>query len=137
MKILILGSMSFTPEMVKIGEQLKNLGHKVTLPCFIEEYSKCNTREEMHNAAIKNKLSYDLYKEYYNLIKETDAIIIINEEKNKIPNYIGANSLIEMSFAHILGKKIFLLNDIPNMPYSDEIKAMNIICLKKDFSKIK
>ncbi len=137
MKILILGSMSFTPEMVKTGEELKKIGHLVTLPRFIEEYSKCKTREEMHTAAVKNKLAYDLYKEYYNLIKEHDAILIINEEKNKILSYIGANALIEMAYAQILDKKIFLLNNIPDMPYSEEIKAMNTICLEKDFSKIK
>lgn len=42
-----------------------------------------------------------------------------------------------MAFAHVLNKKIFLLNPIPQINYSDEIEAMNPIILNHDLSKIK
>ena len=136
MKILILGSMSFTPEMILVGNELKKLKHQVTLPYFIEDYQKCNSREEMHSNAVKNKLSHDLFKRYYGLIKEHDAILIINKKKKEIENYIGANSLIEMVFAHLLNKKIFLLGKIPEIDYIGEIKATNPIILDGDLTKI-
>ena len=34
-----------------------------------------------------------------------------------------------MGFAHVLNKKIYLLNNIPEMSYSDEIRAMQPIVL--------
>jgi predicted RNA-binding protein with PUA domain len=44
--------------------------------------------------------------------------------------------LIEMAFACALDKKIYLLNPIPEMNYSDEIFAMKPIVLSGDLSKI-
>ncbi len=136
MKILILGSISFAKEMAETGKKITDLGHEVKLPEFIEDYLKLESSEEMHKAAVQNKMDYDLYLTYYNLIKDNDAILIINNEKKGIKNYIGGNALIEMAYAHILGKKIFLLNSIPEMPYTDEIKAMNITLLNGDLNKI-
>lgn len=41
-----------------------------------------------------------------------------------------------MAFAHVLDKKIFLLNPIPEIPYKDEIVAMQPIILDGDLAKI-
>jgi nucleoside 2-deoxyribosyltransferase len=137
MKILILGSMSFSPEMKEIGEELQKKRHEIRLPEFIEEYTSCTSREEMHKQAVINKLSNNLYKKYHELIKETDAILIINKTKKEIEGYIGANTLIEMAFAKALDKKIFLLHQIPEMEYTDEIKASTPIILNGNLEEIK
>jgi predicted RNA-binding protein with PUA domain len=42
-----------------------------------------------------------------------------------------------MAFAYVLDKKIFLLNPIPKISYSDEIYAMKPIILNGDLTKIK
>jgi len=42
-----------------------------------------------------------------------------------------------MGFAHVLHKKIFLLNDIPDLSYTDEISAMRPICLNGKLEDIK
>jgi len=47
-------------------------------------------------------------RRYYEIIKECDAILVLNLEKNKIKNYIGGNTFLEMGFAHVLNKKIYL-----------------------------
>ncbi len=41
-----------------------------------------------------------------------------------------------MGFAHVLDRKIFLLNDIPDISYTDEIRAMKPIILNGDISLI-
>ncbi len=128
--------MSFSIEMQKIGERLKSFGHYVKLPTFIDDYLKLDSREDMHKAAIKNKKTHNLFKKYYELISENDAILIVNEKKRGIENYVGANSLIEMAYAHILNKKIYLLEGIPQMDYTDEIEALNPTILKGDLTKI-
>ena len=44
---------------------------------------------------------------------------------------------MEIGFAHVNNKKIFLLNGIPeNLSYVDEIKAMANVSLNGDLSKI-
>lgn len=130
MKILILGSMSFAKEMKEINDKLLEMNQQPQLPVFIEEYLQLNSQEEMHSAAIKNKQENDLFTQYYNMIKENDAILIVNNEKKGIPNYIGSNSLIEMSFARLQGKKIYLFNDIPEADCKEEIIAMKPQTLK-------
>jgi len=57
-------------------------------------------------------------------------------DKNGIGNYIGGNTLIEMAFAHVLNKKIFLLNPVPEISYKDEIIAMQPIILNGNLEKI-
>jgi hypothetical protein len=59
-------------------------------------------------------------------------------DKHGIENYIGGNVLIEMGYAHILNKKIFLYNPIPNIEfYKTEIIAMQPVILNGDINKVK
>jgi len=44
--------------------------------------------------------------------------------------------LIEMAFAYVLNKKIFLLNPAPRMSYSDEIEAMKPIIINEDLNQV-
>ena len=137
MKILILGSMSFSPEMKEIGDELRERGHEIRLPEFIEDYLECQSREDMHERAIENKISHNLYETYHRLIENNDAILIVNKKKKGIEGYVGANSLIEMAFAKALNKRIYLLNPIPNMDYRDEILATQPTILNGDLSLVK
>jgi hypothetical protein len=93
--------------------------------------------KEKGNGEISNRaIKQGSFKYYFEKIKEVDAILILNFEKRGIEGYIGGNTFLEMGFAHILNKKIFLLNEIPEMLYKDEIKAMQPIVLDGDLSKI-
>jgi hypothetical protein len=61
----------------------------------------------------------------------------LNHDKNGISNYIGGNSFLEMGFAYVQNKKIFLLNGIPDIALiRQEIEAMTPIVLDGDLSKI-
>ena len=62
--------------------------------------------------------------------------MVVNVNKKGILNYIGGNSFLEMGFAHILNKPIFILNEIPEMIYTDEILAMQPVVLNGDLLKI-
>jgi predicted RNA-binding protein with PUA domain len=95
-----------------------------------------NTSDHVHNESVKNKVDHDLIRDYYNEIDKGDAILVINEDLNNIKNYIGGNTFLEMGFAHVLGKKIFLLNPIPEMGYEDEIVAMKPVILEGDLNRI-
>jgi len=132
MRIVLCGSMKFAKEMVEEGKQLEKQSHKVIYPAEIHKWTDAN-------ANIDNKwekIELDVFKYYFEEIKKSDAILVINEEKNNIKNYIGGNSLIEMSFAYVLNKKIFLLHNIPEMSYSDEIEAMKPIVLNGNIEEL-
>lgn len=145
MRIAICGSINVSHELIKIFKQLKKLGHNVELPYYTRKILKgeisqkdfINAKEKNGDANFRKKASEDLYRRYWRIINESDAIVVVNTDKNNIKNYIGGNTLIEMSFAYIQNKKIYLLNPIPKMTYFDEIRAMKPIVINRDLKKIK
>jgi len=136
MKIVICGSMRLSQKMLKIKEELTKLGHFVIVPRHTEEYAVLNTSDHMHNESVKNKINHDLIRQYFNEIERNDAVLVVNDSLKDIPNYIGGNAFLEMGFAHVLNKKVYLLNPIPEMSYSDEIIAIQPIILNGDITKL-
>src|SRR3989344_8900010 len=112
MKIVICGSMRLSQKMLKIKEELTKLGHFVIVPRHTEEYAVLNTSDHMHNESVKNKINHDLIRQYFNEIERNDAVLVVNDPLKDIPNYIGGNAFLEMGFAHVLNKKVYLLNPI-------------------------
>lgn len=129
--------MKLSKEMLTANIELEKMGHKVTLPRHTEEYAEMNTSDHIHNESVKNKINNNLIRDYYYKINDGDAVLIINNDLNGVPNYIGGNSFLEIAFAHVLNKKIFLMNPIPEMGYSDELIAMQPIILNGDLNLIK
>jgi len=137
MKIVICGSMSASKQMIEIEKLLKEKGYEVVLPARADRYASGDLQAEDSHEAIKNKVEYDLIREHYLSIKDADAVIIANYDKGDIKNYIGGNSFLEAGFAHVLNKKLYFVNDIPVMNYSDELYALQPIILNGDLSQIK
>lgn len=81
----------------------------------------------------------DLINKHYREVGTSDAILVINKDKNGIKNYIGGNSFLEMGFAYVLGKKIYVLNPLPEklLIFYQELVAMRPIVLDGDLTKIK
>jgi nucleoside 2-deoxyribosyltransferase len=112
----------------------KIINGELTLEDFLSEKAKNGDAVFRESAMKKNK--DDLIKRYYNKINEADAILVLNIEKKGIANYIGGNTFLEMGFAYVLNKKIYLFNNIPELSYKDEMVAMQPLILNGDFSKI-
>ena len=93
-------------------------------------------KEKENGEISKRAIKQDVIRGYFNKIKESEAILVLNFDKKGIKNYIGGNTFLEMGFAYVLNKKLFLLNEIPDMPYKDEIKVMQPIIINGDLSKI-
>ncbi len=142
MKIVICSSLDFTYEIKEIANKLKERGHEVVVPktsgmILNGELSLEQIKKEKENGEIvKRAIKHDVIKLHFNKIKEADAILVLNLDKKSIKNYIGGNVFLEMGFAHVLNKKIFLLNDIPDMHYKTEIKTMQPIIINGDLDKI-
>jgi hypothetical protein len=136
MKIAICGSMAFTDKMFEVKEQLEKLGHEAVVSGFGEQYFG-KMQEEIEKLKLDHKYNQDAIKEFWEQIKDSDAILVLNYDRKGIANYIGGNTLMEIGFAHVLNKKIFLLNPIPEIEfYKSEIEATKPIILDGDFNKI-
>jgi len=136
MKIAICGSMAFTDKMFKVKAELENMGHSAVVSGFGEQYLG-KSQEEIEKLKRYHKHEKDAIKEFYEEIKNADAILVLNYDRKGITNYIGGNTLMEIGFAHVLGKKIFLLNPAPEIEfYKDEIEATKPVILNGDLEKI-
>jgi nucleoside 2-deoxyribosyltransferase len=144
MRITICGSISSSEKMIEATNKLIGLGHTVELPYSTRRimHGELTTEEYLKEIEIngdkkfRKEANIDVIKEHYEFIKNSDAILVVNTEKNDVKNYIGGNVLMEIGFAYVLGKKIFLLNPIPEMGYKDEIMAMQPMVLNGDLNKI-
>jgi nucleoside 2-deoxyribosyltransferase len=127
MKIALSGNVHVIPEIMDVQERLIFLKHKV-VPAF--KYVDQVIESDEHRK--KNDRSLFLRK-----IRNCDAILVLNNlEKQGRKNYISGCSFLEMGFAHALGKKIFLLDGIPNVSYKEEILAMKPIVLNGNLERI-
>jgi len=148
MIITICASVDFTPTIIKVKKELEDFGWKVNTPFFTEKiingelsYEEFveikNTKGDIE---LREAESTDMIKRYWDFIKSSDAILIINMEKKGIANYIGGSVLMEMGFAYGHEKKIYLYNPIPEkserIHYLDEILDMHPIVINGDLSKI-
>ena len=143
MKITICSSAFFTKESYEIKKKLEKENHLVFIwSPEIGVNGNTVSMKDFH-AMRKNNLTEDLLKikkslidEHIERIKNSDAVLVLNFDKNGTKNYIGGNTFLEMGFAYLLSKKILLLNPIPDINYKEEIEAMRPVILHGDLSKI-
>lgn len=144
MKIYVLGSNAFIHDMVRVKDALRSLGYDGWIHPHYEAFVRGDKvgilkramKSDSEHAAVKRENDY--LRVHYRHICESDAILIVNLEKNGVRNYIGGNVLIEMGQAYVNDKTIFLLNNIPTeVSYVSEIECMDPICLDGHLENIK
>ncbi len=138
MVIAICGSMSFAKEMVRAKRELEKQRHIVFVPVEAEIYGAgTRKRNPDKDAGALRKREFDFIRQHAKLIDVSQAILVINCNKKEEKNYIGGNTLIEIGYAHIMHKQIFLLQDIPNDPkFRQEVVAMDPIIIHGNFDII-
>lgn len=129
MKIALCHSMQYAEKAKEVQDWFKERDHEAFPSSFNAEYLGLND-EEKEKLKLKHKYENDAIREHWNTIENSDVVLVLNYEKHGVKNYIGGNSFLEMGFAYILKKPIYLLNPIPDMPYyGTEIIAMKPIVL--------
>lgn len=127
--ICLCGSLKFTPEIKRIAKQLEKIGKNILVPQSILRLDEDTLVNESYDK-IQQKKDHDAIRAHFNKITQSDAVLLCNYTKNDITHYIGANTFLELGFAHHHEKPIYSINPLPNMPYiNDEILALNIIPL--------
>lgn len=134
--IIICSSISAAEEVLSVKDNLESRGFSVGIPYSIEQYANNGHRHISLEERTKSRKDLDLISRHYELLKANDVVLVVNPEKNGIPDYIGGNTFLEMGFAHVLRKPIYVLNQLPNCSYRDEIDAMNPIVLNGNLALI-
>lgn len=133
-KIIICGSISAAEEILEVRQRLEAYGHEVEIPEGVKNVQLRGRTEVSISEKAEDKIKHDLIRCYYEKIKNYDSVLIVNPEKRGVPGYIGGNSFLEMGFAHVLGKNLYVLYPLPELPYSAEMLAMQPIILDGDLA---
>lgn len=135
MKIFIICSKHFYHKVEEIKKILEASGHEITFPnCFedpMKEERLKKVSDEEHRI-----FKQDMMKLHEPKVKENDAVLVLNFEKNGIPNYIGGATFMEIVKAWELDKKIFFHNPIPECIFTDELRGINPLIINGDLSKL-
>lgn len=135
MKIFLACSKYFYDKIPEIKRVLENKGHKIALP---NSYDKPFAEEEIKKLSKEEHIKWksEMMKKDEKNIKPNDAILVLNLEKKGIKNYIGGATFLEIHKAWELNKKIFILNNLPQCSFTDELIGMNPILLNGDLTII-
>lgn len=118
--------------MKKAQTALEAKGWEVEMPSSRENKAELASMAPSELAEEKDFL----IREHLNKIRDSDAVLIFNEEKRGVEGYIGGNTLMEMAFSYAQNLEIFLFRPIPEMGYTDEILGMKPIVLDGDIEAI-
>lgn len=119
--IVLCGSMKVKESIIALGQELESIGYKVLLP----EECIAGLPKEIASRAHINRI----------IDANTDKVLIVNNRKGDIDNYIGPNSFAEIAFSFYYNKPIYLLNDIYE-PYKDELIGWHVNTLKGDINNL-
>lgn len=119
--IVVCGSMKFKQAIINVKEKLESRGYVALLPTECIEGKPKTIASRAHFDRIKDD--------------KTDAILVMNLDKENAKNYIGPNTFAEIAFAFYFEKKIILLNDIYE-PFEDELIGWNAITLQNKLDNI-
>lgn len=138
--LVICSSANFYEHVVQIEGELHKMGYEVSIPKsalemknrgdFTVNKTWYDNPDDYHKKA-------DYMRSHFDRISESDAVLVVNDEKHGVPGYIGPNVLLEMSLAWYQNKPIYLLNDLPtDSPFEEEIKGMSPIVLAGNLKKL-
>ena len=134
MKIFLICSKVFYDKLPYFETELTKRGHQIFLPnchdCPETEAKYRNTPEHANWKASMIRHSEEV-------IKNMDAVLVLNYDKNNTPNYIGGATFLEIYDAFRLGKRIFFVNDLPEGMLKDELIGFNGLVINGDLTKIK
>jgi hypothetical protein len=138
MKIVVCGSMTNYLKMLDLKTQLSLLGHEVVLPNPSDKSHISDIKSNKYEDTYELKIKYDYIKKHYCHIVQSDCVLIANFDKNGIKNYIGGNAFLEIGYAHVLNRPIFLLNPVPDIEFIyNEILATQPKIIDGDLNKIR
>ncbi|MEO5950306.1 MAG: hypothetical protein ABIQ04_02560 [Candidatus Saccharimonadales bacterium] len=140
--ITLCASFSFYEHVCQVQEELESLGWEVIIPetAVLMKKSGVFSLDPLStlNMTDNSDAKTQAMRKHIDEVRRADAILVINDEKHNIPDYIGPNVLIEMAIAFADHIPIYLINNIPAVsPLLDELKGLKPIPLLGNLKRIK
>jgi nucleoside 2-deoxyribosyltransferase len=140
--------MAFYKQFKELEEVLKGHGHEVLAPELefetVNEDTSVGYFFERNGGLEAFPLDHEVWKKkgraiesHFRKIDASECILVVNHEKKGVANYIGGNTFLEIGYAFATGKKIFILNELPDTSaYMEELRGMQPIVLSSDLTRI-
>lgn len=136
MRIFIICSKAFYKNVESIKSDLVSLGHEIVLPnCYDDPGTE--SRIKLEGRDFHSKFKSEMIRHSEEVIRDVDAVLVLNFEKNGIKGYIGGATFLEIYDAFRLNKIIYFYNEIVESNLSDELNGFNPIILHGDLNLIK
>ncbi|MDO8507360.1 MAG: hypothetical protein Q7S53_02225 [bacterium] len=135
MKIFIVCSKKFYGKIPDIQKTLEENCHVITLPNFFDDPG-AEAKVRAQGNEEHSKWKAELLNHSADVIDNNDAVLVLNFDKDKMKNYIGGATFLEMYDAFRLGKKIYMYNDAPEGILHDEIIGFDPIIINGDLTKV-
>lgn len=115
--IAVCSSAAFYEHVNDLMGELESMGYEVRIPKTAHIMRQKNNFEVTHyktwiDDPSKIAKKQELMEGHFEEVRQSDAILVVNDEKHGIPGYIGGNVLMEITLAYLLKKPIFVLNTI-------------------------
>jgi len=134
---MICGSMAFAKQMLETETALEAMGHTVSVPHDTDVHVDDEALVDDLDHNLVHAKERDLMMQSFKLVAASDAILVLDHKRKGIEGYIGTSTLMEIGLAHYLGRKIFLLNDVPSrdeVRWAHEIRLINPTVLHGDLA---
>ncbi len=129
MRIALCSSARFFDRLPAIKKALEEMSYEVFLPSMKDFHHL----EETAYA----KIQYDLIRDHFKKVGQSDAIYVANFDKDGVKGYIGPNSFLEMGKAFDMGIPIFLMKEVPaQSPYRQELIALQPIVIGENWKTL-
>ena len=130
-KILICGSMRFYKEMAEWKEKLGQQGYEATTPARLADVHEIRDKE--NDLGRFEQVKREQGMKHFQKVIDTDAILVLNFDKDGRKNYIGGNTFAEIALAvainYTQGRniKVYTLNPLPeDSDFTEELKAWGV-----------
>lgn len=140
--IVICSSAAFYRHVNVVAAELQAAGVAAVVPKNAAVMAERNDYDVSHYKTWYNDegtydKKADFMREHFDKITDGDIVLVVNDEKHGVPNYIGPNVLMEMSLGWYQNKPIYILNRLPSdSPFEEEIKGFMPVVLNGDLSPL-
>jgi len=133
MKIFLICSKSFYDKIPPIKEKLEKMGYETILP---NSYDMPDSESVYRGTKDHAEWKAEMLRLSERKMSSVDAVLVLNYDKNGIQNYLGGATFLEMYDAFRLGKRIFMMNDIPEGMLKDEIIGLSPIVINGQLNQL-
>jgi len=133
MKILLICSKAFYDKLNYFKNSLELLGHIVHMPNC---HNAPETEAKYRGTDKHSEWKASMMRRSEEVIKDMDAVLVLNYDKNGQKHYIGGATFLEIYTAFRFKKKIFFVNPIPKGIVEDELIGFNPTIINNNLNLI-